>query len=66
MNYQKFVGYPLDYVIKELDNLSIKYKIIESSKIDKAYDILLVVKIVKTECCLEITTDKFLMDIGDK
>lgn len=63
MDLEKYIGYPIEFVKKELDRLSKKYEIIESSDIQKKYDTILVVKIEQKNDIIEIITDKFLLDI---
>lgn len=63
MNLENYIGYPIEYVKKELDKLSKKYVIKESSDIQKKYDTILVVKITEKDDVVEIITDKFLLDI---
>ena len=63
MNYNDFIGYPLDFVAQKFDELRIKYKIAESSDIQKKYDTILVIKISQKSDCVEIVTDKFLLYI---
>ena len=63
MDLEKYIGYPIDYVKKELDKLSKKYLIKESSDIQKKYDTILVVRITEKNDVIEIITDKFLLDI---
>lgn len=63
MNLEDYIGCPLDFVKTELENKNIEYKVIESSEIQKNYDTILVVKILQKDCFVEITTDKFLLNI---
>ena len=64
MNFDEFIGYPVNFVKQKLDELGIKYKIAESSDIQKRYDTILVVKIEqKSDGSLVLTTDKFLLYI---
>ena len=54
MNFDEFIGYPIDFVKQKLDELEIKYKIAESSDIQKRYDTILVIKITQSDDCVEI------------
>lgn len=64
MDYNSLIGLPLEKVKHKLDQCSIKYIVTQSSDIQKNFDTLLVVKIKQLEQNLvEITTDKFLLDI---
>lgn len=63
MDLEKYIGYPIEFVKKELDRLSKNYEIIESSDIQKKYDTILVIKIEQKNDIIEIITDKFLLDI---
>ena len=63
MDLQNNIGYPVEIVKKELESKNIKYKIIESSEIQKKFDTILVVKISQLNDIVEITTDKFLLNI---
>lgn len=63
MDLENYIGYPIEYVKKELNRLSKKYVIKESSDIQKKYDTILVVKITEKYDVAEIITDKFLLDI---
>ena len=63
MDLKKYIGYPIEYVTKELDKLSKKYVIVESSEIQKKFDTILAVKITEKDDVIEIITDKFLLDI---
>mgnify|MGYP006921164593 CR=1 FL=1 len=64
MDLDCFIGLPLDVVTQKLDNLKAKYQVFESSNIQKKYDTLLVVKAVcNRHGVIELTTDKFLLDI---
>lgn len=63
MDLTRFIGLPIDEVKDKLDELSIKYKIIENNSKKTTYDILLVVKAEKKDDFVELTTDKFLLSI---
>ena len=63
MNFEDYIGYPLDYVKTELKSKNIEYKVIESSEIQKNYDTILVVRITQKDGFVEIITDKFLLNI---
>lgn len=63
MNFDEFIGYPIEFVKQKLDDLGIRYKIAESSDIQKKYDTILVTKITKNDDCVEIVTDRFLLYI---
>ncbi|MBR4124413.1 MAG: hypothetical protein IKR12_02460 [Clostridia bacterium] len=63
MDLQNYIGYPVEIVKKELESKNIKYRIIESSEIQKKFDTILVVKISQLNDIVEITTDKFLLNI---
>lgn len=64
MNYDNFIGLPIETVKHKLEQSSIKYIVTENSDIQKKFDTLLVVKIRPLEENLvEIITDKFLLDI---
>ena len=63
MNFDEFIGYPIDFVKQKLDDLKIKYKIAESSDIQKKYDTILVTKIVQKDDFVKIVTDRFLLYI---
>lgn len=63
MNFDEFIGYPVNFVKQKLDELGIKYKIAESSDIQKRYDTILVIKITQSDDCVEIVTDRFLLYI---
>ena len=63
MNLNDYIGYPLDFVKQKFDELKIKYKIAESSDIQKKYDTILVTKITQNDDCVEIVADKFLLYI---
>jgi hypothetical protein len=63
MNLENYIGYPIEFVKKELDNLGVKYNIAENSDIQKKYDTILVTKIIKNDDIIEIVTDKFLLNI---
>ena len=63
MDLQNYIGYPVGIVKKELESKNIKYRIIESSEIQKKFDTILVVKISQLNDIVEITTDKFLLNI---
>ena len=60
MNYDNFIGLPIETVKHKLEQSSIKYIVTENSDIQKKFDTLLVVKIRPLE---ENITDKFLLDI---
>ena len=63
MNINNYVGFPIETVKKELDKFSIKYKIVESSDIQKKFDTILVTKITQKDDFVEIVTDKFMLNI---
>ena len=63
MNFDEFIGYPIDFVKQKLDELEIKYKIAESSDIQKRYDTILVTRVTQDGDYLIIVTDKFLLYI---
>ena len=64
MDLQNFIGYPIDFVKKELEKQNLKYTIIESSDIQKKYDTILVVKTLQSkDGIVKIVTDKFLLNI---
>ena len=63
MDLQNYIGYPVEIVKKELESKNIKYRIVESSEIQKKFDTILVVKISQLNDIVEITTDKFLLNI---
>lgn len=63
MDLQNYIGYPVEIVKKELESKNIEYRIIESSEIQKKFDTILVVKISQLNDIVEITTDKFLLNI---
>ncbi len=63
MNFNDYIGYPLSYVTKEFDKLSIKYQIVESSDIQKNYDEILAVKFEQKDDFVKIITDKYLFNI---
>lgn len=63
MDLQNYIGYPVEIVKKDLDSKNIKYKIKESSEIQKKFDSILVVKISQCNDIVEIITDKFLLNI---
>jgi len=63
MNFNEFIGYPIDFVKQKLDEMCLKYKVVESSDIQKNYDTVLVTKITQRNDVLEIVTDKFLLYI---
>ena len=63
MDLQNYIGYPIDFVKRELESKNIKYLIKESSEIQKKFDTILVVKISQSNDVVEIITDKFLLNI---
>ena len=63
MNINNCVGFPIKTVKKELEKFSIKYKIVESSDIQKDFDTILVVKATQKEYYVELVTDKFMLNI---
>ena len=63
MSLSDYIGFSLDYVVKELDKQKIKYIVAESSDIQKKYDTILVVKIEQQGDVDKIITDKFLLNI---
>lgn len=64
MDYQNFIGYPLDFVCNKLKEMSIDYTIFENSDEHKKFDTLLVVKIEEQgDGSLKLWTDKFLLYI---
>ena len=63
MDLQNYIGYPVDFVKRELESKNIQYKIKESSEIQKKFDTILVVKISQSDGYVEIITDKFLLNI---
>ena len=63
MDLQNYIGYPVDFVKRELESKNIKYLIKESSEIQKKFDTILVVKISQSNDVVEIITDKFLLNI---
>lgn len=63
MDFQNYIGYPLEVVEQELKNRNINYKVVESSEIQKKFDTILVVKISQKEEYVEIVTDRFLLNI---
>ena len=64
MDFENFIGLPLDEVERTLQSADIKYKIKENSSIQKHFDTIIVIKIVKlSETFVELITDKFLLNI---
>lgn len=63
MNLEKFVGMPIDFVTSEFEKQNIKFKIVESSDIQKTYDTILVVRATQIDGFVELVTDKFLLYI---
>ena len=63
MDLENYIGYPIDFVKRELESKNIKYLIRESSEIQKKFDTILVVKISQSNDVVEIITDKFLLNI---
>lgn len=64
MDFNRFIGMPLETVKHKLDSCKIKYIVTENSDIQKKYDTLLVVNIRNTEKdFVELITDKFLLQI---
>ena len=63
MNYQNFVGMPLLKVLDELNKAKVSYIIEEQNAVQKKYDTVLVVKVVKLDNKIKLVTDRFLLDI---
>ena len=64
MDFENFIGLPLYEVERTLQSADIKYKIMENSSIQKHFDTIIVIKIVKlSETFVELITDKFLLNI---
>ena len=58
------IGLPIETVKHKLEANSIEYIVTENSDLQKKYDTLLVVNIKQIdENLVELTTDKFLLDI---
>ena len=64
MDLKDLIGLSLETVKHKLEQSSIKYIVTENSDLQKKYDTLLVVNIKQIDKNLvELTTDKFLLDI---
>ena len=63
MDLQDFVGHNIEEVKAELDKFGLKYRIVESSNIQKKFDTILVTRISKNDESILIVTDKFLLKI---
>ena len=62
MNYQDYVGYPLNVVEDIFKKKNIKYKVLNINSNKEAFDTLLVVKITENEE-VNIYVDRFLLNI---
>lgn len=63
MNLQNYVGYPLAFVIEELNKQNLKYNIIDSNSEKLKYDTILVIKIEQLNNIINIITDKFMFEV---
>lgn len=63
MNLQNYVGYPLAFVIEELNKQNLKYNIIDSNSEKLKYDTILVIKIEQVNNIINIITDKFMFEV---
>lgn len=63
MNLQNYVGYPLAFVIEELNKQNLKYNIIDSNSEKLKYDTILVIKIEQMNNIINIITDKFMFEV---
>ena len=62
MNYQDYVGYPLNVVEDIFKKKNIKYKVLNINSNKEVFDTLLVVKITENEE-VNIYVDRFLLNI---
>jgi len=63
MEYQNYIGKPLDDVLSELNKLGIAYIIEDNNGSKEKFDTVLVVKVEKVNDKLKIVTDKFLLNV---
>ena len=63
VNFDEFIGFPVNKVIQILEKDNIKYKIEESKSDLEKFDAVLVVQVKKEQEKLVVITDKFLLNI---
>ena len=64
MNFDDYIGYPVNIVKQKLDSLGLKYKIVENCSNKEKFDTIIVVRITQDkDGFVELLTDKFLINI---
>lgn len=63
MDYQNFVGLPLEKVEKILKSQSIPYFVKENGDAQRKFDTVLVVNAVEQQNKLKLVVDKFMLNI---
>lgn len=64
MNFDDYIGFPVNIVKQKLDDLGLKYKIVENCSNKEKFDTIIVVRITQDkDGFVELLTDKFLINI---